>query len=88
MKITIPKAEIQTLNIDPESITIYDESHCIIKGNEKEQMKECIVKAEEDAMTNLDKDALLKRADDRAESMIRELLSEVIGDVEVDVTRE
>ena len=87
VKVIIPKSEIQLIYVDPESISFYDESHALFQGDEKEDLKTALVDAEADAKEHLDLDSVLSRADSRAEQMICDLISEIAGDVEIEVER-
>ena len=87
VKVIIPRSEIQLIYVDPESICFYDESHALFQGDEKEDLQTALVDAEADAREHLDLDSVLSRADSRAELMICDLISEIAGDVEIEVER-
>lgn len=72
--LTIPKAEIQSVNVDPKNITYYDEKFALFNVDQKEDSDRAQALAEEEAKKELAKMGILKMADDQAEALIKGLL--------------
>lgn len=81
--VTLPKMEIQEVTIDPEEIRTYNTSLTLIKPDGKEELKEALLAAEEDARSKAEESGLLEAASENAESMIKGLLSDAAGDREI-----
>lgn len=79
--ITIPQAEIQTVKVDPSSIRFYDEKKALFNQDEKTDVTDAIVLAENDLKEMADTDGLLKRANQQAEYIIEGILENSIGDM-------
>ena len=72
--ITIPKAEILDVNVDPKTITYYDEKFALFNVDQKEDSDRAQALAEDEAKKELAKMGILKMADDQAETLIKGLL--------------
>ena len=72
--ITIPKAEILDVNVDPKTITYYDEKFALFNVDQKEDSDRPQALAEDEAKKELAKMGILKMADDQAETLIKGLL--------------
>lgn len=72
--ITIPKAEILDVNVDPQKITYYDEKFALFNIDQKEDSDRAQALAEDEAKKELAKMGILKMADDQAETLIKGLL--------------
>lgn len=78
--VTLPKPEIQTLYIDPDSIEFYNEKWALFNRSEKQDVVEAVSMAEDDAERNANLTDLKDRALDQAEIIIRGLLEDAIDD--------
>ena len=72
--LTIPKAEILDINVDPKKITYYDEKFALFNVDQKEDSDRAQAMAEDEAKKELSKMGILKMADDQAETLIKGLL--------------
>lgn len=72
--LTIPKAEIQSVNVDPKKITYYDEKFALFNVDQKEDSDKAQALVEDEAKKELSKMGILKMADDQAEILIKGLL--------------
>lgn len=72
--ITIPKAKILDVNVDPNEIKYYDEGFALFNVNEKEDSNKAQALAEKKAEKELSKMGILKMADDQAETLLKGLL--------------
>lgn len=80
--ITIPKAEIQSVVIDSDSIQFYDEKKALFNWTELRDSVDGIILAEENIKTQADTDGILERADKQAEYIVRGLLEAVVKEAE------
>ena len=64
--VTLPKAEILMLKVDPESIQFYDEKHALFNWDKKTDVTSAIAIAESDTREKADTDGLLEQASQRA----------------------
>lgn len=80
--ITVPKAEIQSVVIDPDSIQFYDEKKALFNWTELRDSVDGIILAEENIKTQADTDGILERADKQAEYIVRGLLETVVKEAE------
>ena len=76
--ISIPKAKILSVNVDPKKITYYDEKFSLFNVNQKEDSDKAQALAEEEAKKELAKMGILKMADEQAETLIKGLLLDSI----------
>ena len=76
--ITIPKAKILSVNVDPKNIKYYDEKFSLFNFNQKEDSDRAQALAEEEAKKELAKMGILKMADEQAETLIKGLLIDAI----------
>lgn len=78
--LTIPKAVVQDVNVDPESIQFVDEKFSMFNSDEKEDGK----KAEQLAKDAAEKEAaemgILELADEQSESLIKGILANAVPD--------
>ena len=72
--LTIPKAEIQSVNVDPKKITYYDEKFALFNVDQKEDSDRAQALVEDEAKKELAKMGILKMANDQAETLIKGLL--------------
>lgn len=78
--ITLPECEIQTVNIDEESIEFYDERWALFNRSTKEDVIELVSAAKEDVTKKADVASLLESARLQTEALVRGLLVDVIGE--------
>lgn len=85
--VSIPEAVVQVMYVDNDSIVIYDESHALFEGDGKDHLKTALVEAEADAAQNLDTEMVLRRANEQAESIVRNLVTQFSYGANVRVER-
>lgn len=76
--ITIPKAEILEVKVDPNGIKYYDEGFALFNVNSKEDANRAQAQAEAKAKEELATMGILKMADDQSEALIKGLLQDAI----------
>lgn len=84
IKVTIPHAKIQDVNIKAEDVELIDTNFSIIDGG-KETTLEALKEAEADARKNAKKSGLLDSADENSINIMKGLLKSVAGDREIEV---
>ena len=72
--ITVPKAKILDVKIDPSSIKYYDESFSLFKVDQKENANKAQALAEKDAKKESAKSGILEMADQQSETLIKGIL--------------
>ena len=75
--VTVPKAEIQEVKIDPSSIKYYDEKIALFNTNEKEDANKAQELAEKEAKKEAKNLGVLELADKQAKSLIKGILKDV-----------
>lgn len=78
--ITIPKATLQDLSIDEDSLAFYDEKTALFNKVNHEDVQDALVAAKEDAKKNMGKKALIAEAQSQAEDVIRGFVAPVVPD--------
>lgn len=81
--VTLPAMEIQEVTIDPDEIKTYNTSLTLIKPDGKEELKQALVSAEEDARSKASEAGLLDAAGENAEAVVKGLLSDSAGGREI-----
>lgn len=81
--ITLPECEIQSIEIDENSIEFYDERWALFNRTEKEDVMDMITTAKEDVSAKADMDDLLENARQQTRLVLRGLLEDVIGEREL-----
>lgn len=76
--ISLPKAEILDIKVDPGSIKYYDEKFALFNFDKKEDANDAQKKAEEKARTDLENFGILKSANEQAEVLIKGLIQDII----------
>lgn len=76
--ISLPKAEILDIKVDPGSIKYYDEKFALFNFDKKEDANDAQKSAEEKAHTDLENFGILKSADEQAEVLIKGLIQDMI----------
>lgn len=84
--VTLPKAEIQDIAIDPDSLEFYDEKIALFNPQNKEDTVTALQAAKEDAEKNAADSELLTTANEQAQRLIQELLTPVTKDSEKEYT--
>jgi len=77
--VTVPSAEIQSINVRSDSIEFYDEKYALFNWTEKEDVVDAIAIAEEDAAIHADRKKLLEKADHQIYIVLNNILTEAIG---------
>jgi len=80
VRVVIPAATVQSVNIDPDTIAFYDEKKALFNWEEKQDALDAMSAAEDDAMENADINGLLERSDEQATEIVRGILSGNIGE--------
>lgn len=80
VKLTLPKAEIQEISVDADSIQFYDESFALFNGEKREDTVEALKVAEEDVRENGNMEELMAEAQEQTEILLTGFLDELIGD--------
>lgn len=83
--VRLPASQVTSLSIDAESIRFYDEQWAIFNRTKRDDVTQAITLAETNARGAADIDALCERADEQAESVIRSLVTPMIGGRELTV---
>ena len=81
--VELPEPEIQSLEIDPDSIEFFDQKFALFKGDEKEDVTKAVSEARKDAEKKTVTSDLLNKAADNAKKTIYGLLEPAIGDYEL-----
>lgn len=86
--LTIPKAEIQDVNVDTSSIQYFDEGFALANTNQKEDSNEAIDMAKEDAKEEIKTSGVLEMADTQSEALIKGILQGAVpSDYKFKVTK-
>ena len=85
--VTVPKAEILSINIDPDSLEFYDNKTSLFKTDRKEATKMALQEAQKDAEANAARKGLLEAADKRAEVIFKGILEGGVGNREIVVVQ-
>ena len=76
--INVPKATLQSVSIDEDSLAFYDEKTALFNKVNHEDVQDALVAAKEDAKKNMGKKALIAEAQSNAEDVIRSFVSSVL----------
>lgn len=76
--INVPKATLQSISIDEDSLAFYDEKTALFNKVNHEDVQDALVAAKEDAKKNMGKKALIAEAQSNAEEVIRSFVSSVL----------
>lgn len=80
--VSLPKAEIQDITIDPDSLEFYDEKVALFNPQNKEDTVQALQAAKEDAQKKAADSDLLTTADEQARRLVQELLLPMAQDKE------
>lgn len=72
--VKVPKAEVQEIVIDSDSLEFYDEKLALFNWTEREDTKEALKYAQKDAESKVDQTELLKEASAQAKTLIENLI--------------
>ena len=75
VSVTLPKAEIQDITIDPDSLEFYDEKFALFNFQDRQDTVEALQYAKEDVTKQAEKTDLLTTAEERAKTVITELVN-------------
>lgn len=78
--IMLPACEIQSVDIDEESIEFYDEKWALFNRSTKEDAIDMVSAAKEDVTKKADIESLLESASLQTEALVRGLLEDTIGE--------
>ncbi|MBP3892194.1 MAG: DUF4230 domain-containing protein [Solobacterium sp.] len=79
VRIEMPETEIQSIEIDTDSLRFYDEHFALFNWNNKEDISNAIQMAREDAQKHIDFEQLKAQARKQAEAVISKLIKPTIG---------
>lgn len=80
--VTVPKAEIQSLKVDTDSIIFADVKKALFNWTTLEDDIDGIKIAEKELKLQAHEDDILTKADERAEDIIRSLLEDIVKEAE------
>lgn len=78
--VTIPKASVQEVKIDPNSIKYYDTHFALFNTDEKEDSNRALALAEEAAKEELENMGVIQLADEQSATLIKGILANAIPD--------
>ncbi len=78
--ITLPECEVQSIEIDEDSIEFYDEQWALFNRTEKEDVIDMVAAAKADVSEKADMESLIQNARTQTERIVRGLLEDVIGE--------
>jgi len=81
----LPETEIQSIDVDTDSLRFYDEHFALFSWNEREDISEAIRMAREDILTHADLNQLKAQARKQAETVIYKLVSPVNDEKEIEI---
>ena len=91
IEITLPKATIQDVSIDPDSIKIYDQKYSLLNWSDRSDTSAAMSEAKADAREAAEKSDMTGQADTQARAIVKQMFAVIDGQdgYEVDVrTRE
>lgn len=72
--LSIPKAKVLSVEVNPESLTFYDKKHAVFNWQKPEDSSKAVIEAKKDAEKNAVNEGLLKDAEKNTEKLIKEFL--------------
>ena len=78
--ITLPECEVQSVEIDEDSIEFYDEQWALFNRTEKEDVIDMVAAAKADVSEKADMESLIQNARTQTERIVRGLLEDVVGE--------
>lgn len=91
IEITLPKATIQDVSIDPDSVKIYDQKYSLLNWSDRSDTSAAMSEAKADAREAAEKSDMTGQADTQARGIVKQMFAVIDGQdgYEVDVrTRE
>lgn len=77
--VTIPDAQIQSVNVNSDSLVFYDEKHALFNWTKKEDIVNALSLAKEDAKNGINADELIDKAESQTEMILQNILTDSIG---------
>lgn len=74
VKVALPKAKVQDIVINPDTLEFYDEKNSLFNWDDKQDTVKALQLAKEDATARIDEVELLKQAEQQAELLIKNLV--------------
>lgn len=76
--VNVPKATVQSVTIDPDSLKFYDTKWALFNKNANTDVQEALQSAEADARKNMGKKELITEAQDQAEEVLRGFIQNIL----------
>ena len=77
ISITLPKATLQSVSVDPDSLRFFDSESSLFNGNEVTDTAEALKHAKKSAADKASKSKLLQEADKQAKQIVEKAYSQV-----------
>lgn len=77
--VSIPDAQIQSVNVNSDSVVFYDEKHALFNWTDKEDIVNALSLAKEDATNGIDADELTQKAKEQTKTILKSILADSIG---------
>lgn len=74
INVKLPKAELQSIEVDPNSLEFQDEERAILNWTDKDDTAQALETAEENAKEKVDENDLISKAQDTSQKLIENLL--------------
>lgn len=81
--VKIPEAEVQSIDVEPESIEFYDERYALFNWTDKKDVIDAISISKEDATAHANVGELVKKAGRHAGAVIKNILEGSVGSREL-----
>lgn len=81
--VKIPEAEVQSIDVEPESIEFYDERYALFNWTDKKDVIDAISISKEDATAHANVGELVKKAGSHAGAVIKNILEGSVGSREL-----
>ncbi len=78
--VTLPAAQIQSVNVDSDSVSFYDVQYAIFNWDMTEDVADAVIAAEQDAREHANMEGLKAEAEQQTEEIVRGLLEDLIGE--------
>ena len=78
--VKLPETEIQSINVDPNSVHFYDESHALFNWDDKKDGVEAIKNAEADVEANADLQELKSKSENNSKKIIEDILRDAVDE--------
>ena len=83
--VTVPKANILSVNVDPKSVEFYDEKQALFNWTQKKDITKACEDASKNAEEKADTESLLKESDRRTKEIIKEITGKMVPGKEVEI---